>query len=215
MRLHRLDAHEQGGRDLFVRRAARGEVGNLPLCRSQLSAGRAMNACSLELEPGAFAPESRAELLEHRPRLLEGFPRLRLPLRAALNRPGREQRPRALERLVVACMHFVRVAYRGVRPRQVAQLREDQGATSERGGDPRREVEASCASLEPLRKLLCLGPAAEAEERLDRVRAGSEGDGVPEWFAVGECDQGLEPFECGAEVAQRELEKSQSCSCPS
>src|SRR6266540_1684188 len=176
MRLHRLDAHEQGGRDLFVRRAARGEVGNLPLCRSQLSAGRAMNACSLELEPGAFAPESRAELLEHRPRLLE--------------------------RLVVACMHFVRVAYRGVRPRQVAQLREDQGATSERGGDPRREVEASCASLEPLRKLLCLGPAAEAEERLDRVRAGSEGDGVPEWFAVGECDQGLEPFECGAEVAQ-------------
>jgi hypothetical protein len=215
VRLYRLHAHEEGGRDLFVRGAAAREVGDPLLCGAQFSLGRAMDARALELEAGAFAPESRTELLEDRPRPLEGFARLRLALGAALDRAGREQRSCVLERLVVACVHCFRVADRGARARQVAQLREDQRATPERGGDPRRKVDASRASLEPLRELLCLGCAAEAEKRLDRIRGGAEGDSVAEWFAVGERDEGVEAVECGTEVAERELEKSQRRLCSS
>ncbi len=45
------------------------KIGYSPLRGAQLSPGRAMDTCSLELEAGAFAPESRTELLEDRPRV--------------------------------------------------------------------------------------------------------------------------------------------------
>jgi len=128
VRLHGLHAHEELSGDLLVRGAAGCEVGNPPFGGAQLSTGRAMDARSLELSLGAFAPDSCAELLEDRSRLLEGFRRLRFALRAALDRAGGKQRPCVLERLVVVCMYRVRVTDRGACARQVAQLREHKGA---------------------------------------------------------------------------------------
>src|SRR4029450_8753429 len=58
VRLHRLHAHEERRGDLFVRGAARREVGYLPFCGAQLSASRTLEARPLELESGAFGPES-------------------------------------------------------------------------------------------------------------------------------------------------------------
>jgi hypothetical protein len=91
VRLHGLHTHEELSGNLLVRGSADCEVGNTSLSGAQLSTGRALDARSHELEPGAFAPESRAELLEDRSRLLESFPRLSLALRAALDRAGGEQ----------------------------------------------------------------------------------------------------------------------------
>jgi hypothetical protein len=149
-------------------------------------------------------------LLEDRSRLLEGFPRLRLALCAALDRAGGEQRACVLERLAVVCMYRVRVSDRSACARHVAQLREHQGAASCGSGNPRGEVDASRAPLELFYELLCLVRSTEAEERLDGIRIGAEGGGVPERFAVGELDERVEPVECGGEVAERQLEQSQS-----
>src|SRR6266545_1224900 len=121
-----------------------------------------MDARSLELSPGAFAPEPCAELLEDRSCLLEGFPRQRLVLCAALDRAGGEQRACVLERLMVVCMHRVRITDCGACARHVAQLREHQGAAPCRSRDPRGEIDASRTPLEPRHELPCLVGSTEA-----------------------------------------------------
>src|ERR687891_1983879 len=91
VRLDRFHAHEEGGRDLLVRRATRREMRDLPFGGAQLSPCRAIDPNSLELEARALQPESRPELLQDPLGALECVSRLRLPLRSALDRARREQ----------------------------------------------------------------------------------------------------------------------------
>src|SRR5918995_816995 len=71
VRFDRLHAHEEGGRDLLVRRATSREMRDLPFGGAQLSSCRAIDPRSLELEARAVQPESGPELLEDRLGLLE------------------------------------------------------------------------------------------------------------------------------------------------
>jgi hypothetical protein len=65
-----------------------------------------MDACSRELEPGAFPPEPRAELLEGRSRLFESFPGLSLSLllltKAITDPSGDQAGDRPLKALAVS-----------------------------------------------------------------------------------------------------------------
>ena len=97
--LDRAHAHEELGGDLLVGAALGGKFGDPPFGLGQLLGGGCAAADPRQLGAGLLRPESGAELVEDRKRLLERLPRGPLLLRLPAHGAEAEQRTAALERV--------------------------------------------------------------------------------------------------------------------
>src|SRR5581483_8479906 len=171
--LHGTYAREQLGRDLLVRPAGGDQLGDAPLGRRELAGRPRASADALELATSSVGPETRAELLEDRERLLQGFARRALLLEPPQRRPLGEERVRTVEAAVLHPRVLGQSALEGRDGgRLVAARRRQQAAAAGDAGERPLAVEPDRPLLDPVEQLHRLVELADRDRRLGVDRKG-------------------------------------------